>query len=156
MNPNPTPGQNRMAAGVGRRMVIELDTSEGLERLELEIVPDEYADFDRGFLGESTPLAKAIRGLRAGQSVPYRLGDARSVRVVQVEPARQPPPKENVERRQESLRKALDQADRTNAMIFASSFSGKWGDYDPTGFIDEQRGDEDNAGETGSSQKTPG
>jgi hypothetical protein len=31
------------------------------------------------------------------------------------------------------MRQAVEQADRTNAMNFASSFSGKWGDYDPQG-----------------------
>jgi len=42
------------------------------ETLELDIVPDEMADFTKGFLGEGTPLAKAILGHAAGETVPYR------------------------------------------------------------------------------------
>ena len=32
-------------------------------------------------------------------------------------------------RRQQVLKQALSDAERTNADMFASSFSGKWGDY---------------------------
>jgi len=31
------------------------------------------------------------------------------------------------------LAKALNDAERTNAQMFAASFSGKWGGYDPDG-----------------------
>ncbi len=45
---------------------------------------------------------------------------------------------------EEVIRKAIEHSDRTNAMIFASSFNGKWGDYDPTGFFED--GTEDSGG----------
>lgn len=123
------------AIGLGMHVILELALDDGSqEQLEADIVPDEYADLRAGFLGVSTPLARAVEGLTAGREIPYRVGDARRVRVILVEPARTPPPKEVADRRQETYRKAVEQSDRTNAMIFASSFSGKWGDYDPTGF----------------------
>jgi hypothetical protein len=124
-------------AGPGKHVLIEMHTLEGEERLEFDIVPDRYADFSLGFLGEGTPLAKVIEGLEPGQAADYHVGDAKLVKVLRVEPARFEIDKEIARRRQEAYRNALDQADRTNAMIFASSFSGKWGDYDPTGFTTE-------------------
>lgn len=124
-------------AGPGKHVVVELLTEEGLERLEFDIVPDEYADFEAGYLGAGTPLARAITGMQAGQKRRYSPGGEGWVQVLSVEPARTPPPKEVAERRAETLRKAVEQSDRTNAIMFASSFSGKWGDYDPSA-IDEE------------------
>lgn len=124
-------------AGLGKHVIVELVSHAETERLEFDIVPDEYSDFENGFLGAGTPLAKILTGLPAGGNRPYHHGDAVLVRVIEVRPSSAPPPKENLEKRQETYRKAIDQSDRTNAMIFASSFSGKWGDYDPTGFESE-------------------
>lgn len=100
--------------------------------MAFDIVPDRSADFARGFLGESTPLARALLGRIAGSVVRYRVGDAVEAHILAVSRAVNEP--ENAEaRRQETIRKAVEQSDQTNAMLFASSFSGKWGDYDPTG-----------------------
>ncbi len=57
------------------------------------------------------------------------------MRIVAVNPS-QAMPDDAAARRQETLRKAVRQSEATNAILFASSFSGKWGDYDPTG-LDE-------------------
>jgi hypothetical protein len=103
------------------------------ERLEFIIVPDELADFPAGFLGQGTPLAKAVLGEPAGSAVPYFIGDALSVTILSISATDRSPSQDTVARRQERYRQALEQADRTSAMIFASSFSGKWGDYDPQG-----------------------
>ena len=103
------------------------------ERLEFVIVPDELADFPAGFLGQGTPLAQAILGEPLGRVVPYFTGDALSVTILSASPTSKTPNPETALRRQERYRQALEQSDRTNAMIFASSFSGKWGDYDPQG-----------------------
>jgi len=103
------------------------------ERLEFVIVPDELADFPAGFLGQGTPLAQAILGEPVGQVVPYFSGDAQSVTILSASPTSMTPSQETAARRQERYRQALEQSDRTSAMIFASSFSGKWGDYDPQG-----------------------
>jgi hypothetical protein len=129
---------DNLKAGQGRHVVVELVMAAETDHLEFDIVPDEYADFEAGYLGAGTPLARAITGLFPGESAPYRVGDARLVKVVAVVPAAGPPPKEIAARRAETLRKAVDQSDRTNAMMFASSFSGKWGDYDPAAFSEEQ------------------
>jgi hypothetical protein len=118
----------------GRLITVEVDYSDGQEQLRFVIVPDEQADFARGFLGEGTPLAQAIIGHAAGERLPYQAGDARSVYILAIEPAPETTPAEDVAaRREEKMRQAVEQAQRTDAMIFASSFSGKWGDYDPTG-----------------------
>jgi hypothetical protein len=103
------------------------------ERLEFVIVSDELADFPAGFLGQGTPLAQAILGEPVGRVVPYFTGDALSVTILSTGPATRAPDQETAARRQERMRQALEQSDRTSAMIFASSFSGKWGDYDPQG-----------------------
>lgn len=142
-NSNPSSSKQSPAAGLGMHVVLDLVTVEGLERLEFDIVPDENADFKLGFLGAGTPLARAIQGRRAGQTVPYQVGGGKEVHLISVAPASKAPSKEIAARRQETLRKAIDRADRTNAMIFASSFSGKWGDYDPTGFTEEEDEEEE-------------
>ena len=103
------------------------------ERLEIVIVPDELADFTAGFLGQGTPLAQAILGEPLGRVVSYFTGDALSVTILSITTTSKIPSPETAMRRQERYRQALEQSDRTNAMIFASSFSGKWGDYDPQG-----------------------
>jgi hypothetical protein len=117
------------------------------ERLEFVIVPDELADFPAGFLGQGTPLAQAILGEPVGRVVPYFSGDARSVTILSASPTDRTPSPETPVRRQERYRQALEQSDRTNAMIFASSFSGKWGDYDPQG-IERWEAEEPQADET--------
>lgn len=103
------------------------------ERLEFVIVPDELADYPAGFLGQGTPLAQAILGEPVGSVVPYFAGDALSVTILSASPTSKTPSQEIAVRRQERYRQALEESDRTSAMIFASSFSGKWGDYDPQG-----------------------
>ncbi|HEX7975899.1 MAG TPA: hypothetical protein VF498_15935 [Anaerolineales bacterium] len=138
MDPEPSPSKRVFKAGLGRHVALDLVTTEDTERLEFDIVPDEYADFSLGFLGAGTPLAHAIEGLVPGQQTPYRLGNGRYVRLISVAPSTTPPPKYIAARRQATLRKAVDQSDRTNAMIFASSFSGKWGDYDPSSFVEDE------------------
>jgi hypothetical protein len=104
----------------------------GCERLFVDIVKAPAPTWRRAFLGANTPLAKALRGHAAGSIVPYIMGDIRQVRVVSVAPSRTTAPADAQARREAALQKALDDAERTNAEIFASSFSGKWGDYDPS------------------------
>jgi hypothetical protein len=126
---------------VGYEVLVELVTEEGTEQMQFDIVLDEFADFSLGFLGAHTPLARAILGQPVGAEVPYRQGDALSVRILAAAPSSRAPQTDVAERRQEVLRKAVEQSDMTSAMIFASSFTGKWGDYDPQG-IAHWEGDE--------------
>jgi len=117
----------------GMHITLELiDRSGDVERLELDIVPDQQADFAHGFLGEGTPLGKAVLGKAAGV-YPYTAGGLAQVRILSIHPSQALPPQDTEARRQAVLQKAIDESDRVNAMIFASSFSGKWGDYDPSG-----------------------
>ena len=97
--------------------------------MSIDIVPAKAADLDRGLIGANTPLAKAIRGKTAGSTVPYGLGDIHSIRIVSVTPSEVVVSEDAAERRQAVLDKARTDAERTNAEIFAASFSGKWGDY---------------------------
>jgi Transcription elongation factor, GreA/GreB, C-term len=118
---------------------VEITYEDGRERLKLVIVPDELADFKAGFLGEGTPLAQAILGERVGSQIPYHYGDARSVEVLSITETDRKPPSDAGDRRKEAIQQALEQAERTSAMMFASSFSGKWGDYDPNAIEGQEK-----------------
>jgi hypothetical protein len=114
-----------------------IDEFAGIEPLRVQIVQDELADMQRGFLGLGTPLAQAILGRKVGETIEYQQGDIRKIRIVKIEPAREGPDPGVASRREMTFRKAIDQSDRTNAVLFASSFSGKWGDYDPKGIEED-------------------
>jgi hypothetical protein len=115
--------------GVGVHVEVELiDEAGNVEPLAFVLVNENAADFEQGFLGVDTPLGKAIRGKFAGSVIPYQMGDIARVRIVCVQPARARPA-DAAARRQAVLQKALSDAERTNAEMFASSYSGKWGDY---------------------------
>ena len=60
------------------------------------------------------------------------MGDVRSVRLLSVAPAAAPPPEGESaeERRRRVLEEARRKAERTQAEIFASTFTSKWGGYD--------------------------
>lgn len=123
-----------LPVAIGAHVELELiDEQGGREPLAVDIVKAQSADLAQGFLGANTPLARAIRGLTAGSEAPYVMGDIRSVVIVRVTPSQSIAPSDARERREAVLQKALNDAERTNAEIFASSFSGKWGDYDPQG-----------------------
>ncbi len=124
------------SADLGCRVEIELvDESGGCERMAFEIVADAQADFAAGYLGKSTPLAKALIGQSAGSVIPYRMGDVVEVRLLAVGPG-SGPAVDIASRREENYQKALRQSERTNAIIYASSMNSKWGDYDPSGIED--------------------
>src|SRR5512133_3606184 len=128
----------------GRHVELELkyETAE-VERMSLDVVADDAADFEHGFLGESTPLAKAILGKTAGSVVSYRAGDITQVRILSVSGELRGKPADLSDRREESLRKAIRHSDHTSAVIFASSMNSKWGDYDPDGLKEDEDEDED-------------
>lgn len=123
-----------MPVQIGVHVELELIDEQGSrEPLAVDLVKASAADLAQGFLGANTPLARAIRCLTAGSETPYLMGDIRRVRIVRVSPSQVAAPADAQERRAAVLQKALSDAERTNAEIFASSFSGKWGDYDPMG-----------------------
>jgi hypothetical protein len=106
-----------------------IDEAGNVEPLAFDLVNEKAANFEQGLLGVDTPLGKAIRGKFAGSVIPYQMGDIQRVRIVSVQPARAVPSDDAAARRQAVLQKALSDAERTNAEMFASSYSGKWGDY---------------------------
>jgi hypothetical protein len=119
-----------LPAGLGTHVDLEfIDLSNQVESMSIDIVPAAAADIERGLVGANTPLAKAIRGKTAGTVVPYNLGDVTRVRVVRVSSSEIQESGEAARRRKDVLRRALTNAERTNAEMFAASFSGKWGDY---------------------------
>lgn len=118
----------------GTHVVVELlSAGDQPQRLEFDLVPDQAADFSHGYLGVGTPLARAILNKPVGVTVPYRQADILQVRILSVAFAESLPVEDLTQQRQQAARKALQQVQRTNAILFASSISGKWGDYDPEG-----------------------
>ena len=132
MSPDPDNTEDLPVIRTGMHVELELVTRGGdAEALSLDLVPDASADFGRGFLGEGTPLAAAILGRTAGSIVPYAQGDLREIRILAVSPASAAPDEGVAARREARLHEAVEKSDRTSAMIFATSYSSKWGDYDP-------------------------
>ena len=142
--PDKKPAEKPRPAISGAHVDLELiDASGGREALSFDIVPDKLADFKNGFLGEKTPLAQAISGHYAGESLPYRVDEIVEIHILEVRRSQAKPDKGVEARRQAALRKAVKQSDMTNAVLFASSFNGKWGDYDPSGLADDSETEAD-------------
>lgn len=124
-------GDARTQVDLGCHVAVELiDARGGREPLAFDLVPHQAADFTRGLISVESPLGAALRGKYAGDEVDYRMDDVVRVRIVDVGPAQQDADVDAAARRQAVLDEARRKAERTNADMFASSFSGKWGDYD--------------------------
>jgi hypothetical protein len=124
--------KNSTAAALGTHVAVELiDESGAGESLAFDLVPDEQADFAQGFLGVGTPLAQAIAGMVAGESVVYRLGDVVSVRVVEVTTAVRVQEEDVAAKRQAVIQQVVAESERISDMVFALAVGSKWGDYDP-------------------------
>ena len=121
-----------------------LDRNGNRERLKVVIVQDEAADFAHGYLGENTALAKVLIGERAGTIIPYLKDDILGIEILSVTISSDKPPEDVAKKREAMMKKAIQEVEDTNAMIFASSFSGKWGDYDPDS-IPKEKDPEDTA-----------
>lgn len=124
----------RAQIGLGSYVEIDLIDAQGnAERMAFALVPAKQADLSRGLLSADAPLGKAVRGKFVGALVPYPMGDIRQIRIVRVALAQSVAVEDAETRRAAVLERARSDAERTNAQMFASSFSGKWGDYDPDG-----------------------
>ena len=116
---------------LGHRIEIELVRRSGEnERLAFTLVADEQADFSGGFLGFGTPLAKAILGQIQGVELDYAVGDIQRVRILSISISDQVQTEDVASRREAVIRKAVLHSDYVNALTFATSVNGKWGDYD--------------------------
>lgn len=121
-----------LKASTGMQLEIELLSRSGEnEKLSLRIVPDQEADFARGLLSEMTPLAKLLLGHSAGETLPYQREELYAVRILSIRRDLTPAPADPANQRRAEYEQAVREAERANAVNFASSFSGKWGDYDP-------------------------
>jgi hypothetical protein len=116
----------------GVQIDVELIDQRGdAEPLSFVIVGEKAADFDQGFLAASAPLAKAILGKAVGSEIAYRRSDVVAVRILSVGAESAAVLEDAAAHRQETVKKALQEAERTTVHMFATSFSSKWGDYDP-------------------------
>lgn len=113
------------------RVTVELiDASGAAERCEYTLVTAKQADLRAGLLDEAAPLGRALLGHRAGETIPYPVGDLREVRILSVESGAADISPEAAQRRREAVQKAAAQSEITNQMIFATASGSKWGDYD--------------------------
>ncbi|HSR35513.1 MAG TPA: hypothetical protein VLY63_33505 [Anaerolineae bacterium] len=136
---------------LGSRVQVELvDELGGVEALDLVLVPDADADLARGYLGQGTPLGRAIAGQQAGSSLPYKQSDIVAVRVLSVVPD-QVPDTGAAANREAIIQQAVERSDALDMVRLALTVDVKWGSYDPDGILP---GDEESAGAGGSS--TPG
>lgn len=113
------------------RVTVELvDASGEAERGEFTLVTAKQADLKSGLLDEATPLGQALLGRRAGETVPYAVGDLCAVRILSVESGEAEISPEAAQERRAAVRKAAAQSEITNQMIFATASGSKWGDYE--------------------------
>ena len=120
----------RTQVGQDSHVAVALIDEEGnSEPLEFDLVGDSAADFASGRLSVNSPLGKAIRGKFVGDVVPYVMGDICQVRIISAHPLENKVGDDAAARRHAILDEAIRKAERTNADMFASSYSGKWGDY---------------------------
>ncbi len=123
----------------GMLVEVELVSALGeVERLEFTLVEDEQADFQAGFLGSGTPLAKTILGHYPDSTLDYKTGDLQYVRILSVALSDKIQTENVISRRESLMRKALNHSDYVNALIFATSVNSKWGDYDIDSLDPEQ------------------
>jgi hypothetical protein len=125
---------------VGSQVEIDLiDRAGKREHLIFVIVKDESADFSQGYISENTTLAKALLGERKGTTIPYLKDDILGIDILAVTKPTDEPARDVAEKRKAMMKKTQQEVEDTNAMIFASSFSGKWGDYDPDSIPKEKK-----------------
>ncbi len=126
---DPPPG----LVALGTRVEVELTSHDGeSELLAFDIVQEQAADFDAGFLAISTPLARAIVGRPVGSEVSYRMGDMVKVRILSIARSQRKADHEAAAGREASTREAVQRAKTDDTIQLALTFSSKWGDYDPT------------------------
>ncbi len=122
---------NRLPIQSGCRVAIELVDRHGeTEQRTLTLVPTDKADFKSGLLDEAAPLGRTLLGHFAGQTLPYRQGDLKEIRILSVEPAAGPASDEAARKRRADVKNAEAHSEATSQMIFASARGSKWGEYD--------------------------
>lgn len=102
------------------------------EHLEFDLVSDEQSDYQAGFIGVSTPFAKAILGEKAGITVPYFTDELMAIEILSIRESTRTSA-DTASGRDAAIQDAKDQIEFTNAVLFASSMNTKWGSYDADG-----------------------
>jgi hypothetical protein len=121
-------------AQLGCLVEIELLSRSGeREHLKFDLVSDQQADYQAGFLGVSTPLAQAILGEKIGVTIPYFTDELMAVEILSIRESRRSPDTNPASRREAALKDVQDQIEYTNAVLFAASVDTKWGEYDADG-----------------------
>jgi len=111
-------------------VLVELvDSSNASEQMAFTLVESKQADFKSGLIDENAPLGRALIGHRAGDVVPYEIGDLKEVRILSVERS-ETVPLDAAEKRRQIVRTAEAQAEIINQLNFATASGSKWGDYD--------------------------
>jgi hypothetical protein len=137
--PNPAQPVYEPLAGIGMRVEIELIYGSGeTEQLSFDLVAEPQADYYAGFLGESTPLARAILGRRAGTTIPYQAGDARAIKILSISFSTRQPEADRAARREQVIKQAVEESEFKNRLAVATSMGNKWGDLDADGYIKSQ------------------
>jgi hypothetical protein len=145
-------GTSAIPIEAGCLVLVELIDSTGeAEQRAFTLVASERADFKSGLLDESAPLGRALLGRFAGQTIPYRQGDLKEVRILSVERAEGSVSGEAAGKRRADVKKAEAQSEITNQMIFASASGSKWGDYEVNmdKLLEEQKNTEEKKNEEG-------
>jgi hypothetical protein len=125
---------------LGARVQVELvDEGGGVEALELVLVPDADADLARGYLGQGTPLGRAIAGQPAGSDLPYQQGDIVAVHILSVVPDAVPDTGAAA-KRQAALQQAVERSEALDMARLALTVDVKWGSYDPDGVLPGDEG----------------
>ena len=133
---------------LGARVQVELVDELGeVEALDLVLVPDADADLARGYLGQGTPLGRAILDQEAGSSLPYQQGDIVAVRILSVAPD-DVPDTGAAANRQAVIQQAVERSEAVDMARLALTVDVKWGSYDPDNILP---GDEEPAGPGGTS-----
>ncbi len=113
------------------RVQVELvDSSGDAEKRDFTIVIGKLADFKSGLLDENTPLGRALLGHHAGETIQYKAGDLKEVRILAVSCGEETSSPEAAEERRAAVHMAEAQSEITNQMIFSTASGSKWGDYD--------------------------
>ena len=126
-------------AEIGTRVELELLTRSGeREYLTFDLVTDHQADYESGFLGASTPLAKSILGESPGIVIPYFTEEFQGVEILSIIESTRKPPRDTSSQREANVKAAKEQIEFTNAVLFAASVDTKWGEYDADGLDFDQ------------------
>ncbi len=116
---------------IGCNLHIELLYRSGnKEQLTFDLVLDEQADIENGFLGISTPLAQALIGEKCGYLIPYFTHEIKAIVILSINKADRKLGEEKSKSRRKSIHEILNQIEYRDAVLFASSTDTKWGSYD--------------------------